>query len=356
MKHIVHIIFLFVSVIATAQRQDTIDRLIDRKMQEQKLVGVSIGIIQNGKLVKLTGYGLANREYRVLADENTVYKLASISKHMIAVVIMKLNESGQLKLTDKVTKYFPDAPASWSNITIRHLLNHTSGLVRESPGFRFNLAQSDSVLIRQTYDIPLTFPTGTKWEYCNLGYFILAEVIRKVTGIPFAQYMEKEIFSKYDMNRTATTAVYDVNPFKAEGYIPRGKDSLVKAEAQIALRPSGAFISTVADMMKWEMLIQNEQIISKQSWQQMWSDTVLSTRKNPDGGDVFYGYGLQTTDYNHKKLVYHGGSLPGFRTVYFRFPEEKTAIVILANADQADLAPVAWGIADILFKQFVITR
>jgi CubicO group peptidase (beta-lactamase class C family) len=229
-------------------------------------------------------------------------------------------------------------------------LNHTSGLVRESPGFRFNLAQSDSILIRQTYDIPLTFPTGTKWEYCNLGYFMLAEVIRKVTGIPFAQYMEKEIFSKYDMTRTATTAVYDVNPFKAEGYITRGKDSMVKADAQIALRPSGAFISTVTDMVKWEMLIQNAKIISKQSWQQMWSDTVLSTRKDPVGGDVYYGYGLQTTTYNSRKLVFHGGSLPGFRTMYFRFPDERTAIVMLANADQADLAPVAWDIADILFK------
>jgi CubicO group peptidase (beta-lactamase class C family) len=319
-------------------------------MQEQKLVGVSVGIIKDGKLVKSTGYGLANREYRVLADENTVYKLASISKHMIAVAIMKLYEEKRLKLTDKVTKYFPDAPASWSDITVRHLMNHTSGLVGESPGFRFNLAQSDSVLIREAYNIPLRFPTGTSWEYCNLGYFMLADIIRKVSGIPFPQYMEREIFSKYEMTHTATTAVFDVNPFKAEGYIPKGKDSLVKAEPQIALRPSGAFVSTVTDMIKWETLVQAEKIISKQSWQQMWSDTVKSTRKDPAGGDVSYGYGLQVTKFNQKTLVYHGGSLPGFRTMYFRFPEEKTAIVILANANQAELAPVAWEIADILFK------
>jgi CubicO group peptidase (beta-lactamase class C family) len=351
MKHSVYTIFLFLSVFATAQRQDTIDRLIDRKMQEQKLIGLSIGIIKDGKVVKMTGYGLANREYRVLADENTVYKLASISKHMIAVAIMKLSEEGRLKLTDKATKYFPDAPGTWSNITIRHLLNHSSGLIGESPGFRFELAQSDSVLIRQAYSVPLRFPTGTQWEYCNLGYFMLADIIRKLTGIPFAQYMEKEIFSKYEMNRTATTAVFDVNPFKAEGYLPKGKDSMVKAEAQIALRPSGAFVSTVTDMMKWEMLIQAEKIISKQSWQQMWSDTVMSTRKDPAGAGVHYGYGLQVTTFNKKKLVYHGGSLPGFRTMYFRFPDEKTAIVMLANANQAELAPVAWEISEILFKE-----
>jgi CubicO group peptidase (beta-lactamase class C family) len=200
------------------------------------------------------------------------------------------------------------------------------------------------------YTVPLAFPTGTNWEYCNLGYFVLADIIRQVSRIPFAQYMEKDIFSKFQLNNTRTTSLYDINPHRAEGYIPHGKDSLVKAESQIALRPSGAFISTVTDMMKWEMLIQDEKVISKQSWQKMWSDTVLSTRKSPAGSVVYYGYGLQITDYNHKKLVYHGGSLPGFRTVYFRFPEERTAILILANADQADLAPIAWGIADILFK------
>jgi CubicO group peptidase (beta-lactamase class C family) len=350
MRKIVCFLLLFTSVTASAQKQDSIDSLVEKKMQEQDLVGVSVGIIVNGRMVKMNGYGMANKEYRVPADEHTVYKLASISKHMIAVAVMKLNEEGKLKLTDKVNEYFKDAPASWSNITIRHLLNHTSGLPRESPGFRFNVAQPDSVLIRMAYTTPLTFPTGTNWEYCNLGYFILADIIRQLSGIPFAQYMEKEIFSKFELNSTRTTSAYDVNPHKAEGYIPKGKDSLVKAETQIALRPSGAFISTVTDMMKWEMLIQQEKVISRQSWQKMWSDTVLSTRKSPGGSDVYYGYGFQITDYNQRKLVYHGGSLPGFRTIYFRFPEEKTAILILANADQANLMPVAWEIADILFK------
>jgi len=349
MKLILGLLF-FISSVASAQEQDGIDSLVKRKMQEQKLVGVSVGIIVNGKIIKSTGYGLANIDQRVSATENTVYKLASLSKHMVAVAIMKLNEEGKLKLTDTLRKYFKDAPEAWRKITIRHLLNHTSGLPRESPGFRFNVAQPDSVLIKQAYNTPMTFQTGASWEYCNLGYFILADIIRKVSGISFAQYMGNEIFSKFGLDNTRTTSIYDINPDKAEGYLPKGKDSLVKADIQIALRPSGAFISNIRDMTKWEMLIENEKIISGQSWQKMWSDTVLTTRKNPAGGNVFYGYGLQVTDYRHRKLVFHGGSLPGFRTMYFRFPEEKTAIVILANSDQADLAPVAWEIAGILFK------
>jgi CubicO group peptidase (beta-lactamase class C family) len=344
-------LLLFISTVASAQKQDGIDSLVERKMREQKLVGLSVGIVVNGKMIKAVGYGLSNIDNKVTAKENTVYKLGSISKHMVAVAIMKLNEEGKLKLTDTLRKYFKDAPETWRKITIRHLLNHTSGLPRESPGFRFNVAQPDSVLIREAYNTPMIFQTGTNWEYCNLGYFVLADIIRKVTGTSFAQYMGNEIFTKFGMNNTGTTSAYDINPDKAEGYIPKGKDSLVKAETQIALRPSGAFVSNIRDMMKWEMLIEGEKIISSQSWQKMWTDTVLTSRKNPAGGAVFYGYGLQVTDYNHRKLVFHGGSLPGFRTMYFRFPDEKTAIVLLANSDQADLAPVAWEIADMLFKK-----
>lgn len=349
MRLILGLLF-FISTVASAQKQDGIDSLLVRKMREQKLVGLSVGIILNGRMIKSAGYGLSNIDNKIPANENTVYKLASISKHMVAVALMKLNEDGKLKLTDTVRKYYKDAPETWSKITIRHLLNHTSGLPRESPGFRFNVAQPDSVLIREAYSTPMIFETGTNWEYCNLGYFILADIIRKVTGTSFAQYMGNEIFKRFELDNTRTTSVYDINPNKAEGYIPKGKDSMAIAETQIALRPSGAFVSNIRDMMKWEMLIEEEKVIKGQSWQKMWADTVLTSRKNPAGGTVFYGYGLQVTDYNHKKLVFHGGSLPGFRTMYFRFPEEKTAIVLLANSDQADLAPLAWEIADILFK------
>ena len=95
-----------------------------------------------------------------------------------------------------ITKFFKDAPSHWGKITIRHLLNHTSGLQRESPAFEAMVEKPDSVLIRAAYKDSLAFPTGTKWQYCNLSYFILADIIRQISGQPFATYMKEQIFIK----------------------------------------------------------------------------------------------------------------------------------------------------------------
>ena len=267
---------------------------------------------------------------------------------MVAVGIMTLIQSGKIKLTDTVTKYFKDAPATWSKITIRHLLNHTSGLVRESPAFQPMLVQHDTVLIKAAYKMPLVFATGTKWQYCNLGYFMLADIIRQVSGKPFPQFMQEEIFSKQGLNMTQPTSTKMVVPERADGYVLAGKDSLYNATDYIAFRPSGAFLSSITDMLKWEMLIQDAQLLSKENWQQMWTDTVRTDAAIPK--IEYYGYGWRITTFKNRLLVNHGGSLPGFRSIYYRFPSDKTAFIILTNSDHANTNVIAQGISELLYK------
>ena len=353
MKSLISISFLLISTFVNAQ-QDSIDRFLEKQIKEQRIVGLSIGIIKNGKLMKAKGYGSANLEHNVPATENTVYKLASVSKQMVATGIMKLVQEGKLKLTDKVTKFYKDAPAAWDKITIRHLLNHTAGLQRESPAFQEMKVESDFFLIRAAYKDTLVFATGTNWQYCNLGYFILADIIRQISGQSFSQYM-KAIFYKYGLLNTLTTSLDVIVPSRASGYVQLGGDTILNAENNIALRPSGAFLSTVTDMIKWEMLIQSNQILSNENWQQMWTDVVTSTRTrnftNTDSSLVQYGYGWMVVTYQKRKLVFHSGSLQGFRTGYYRFPDEKTAIIILTNSEPVNTLPLAQGVADILFKK-----
>jgi len=349
MKLIISIFFLFLSVSLNAQ-QDRIDNFIDQKMKEQKIVGLSIGVIVNGKIFKTKGYGIANLEYNIPATENTVYKLASLSKHMIASAILKLVQEGKLNLSDSITRFFKDAPASWNKITIRHLLNHTSGLQRESPAFEPMLPQSDSILIRAAYNTSLVFPTGTKWQYCNLGYFMLADIIRQVSGKPFSKFMKEEIFNKYGLVHTQTTSLDSVIRMRADGYLRLGGDVILNAQNNVALRPSGAFLSTITDMMKWELIMQNNQLLTKKSWLQMWEDTVKTNETNSNGTPVYYGYGWSVTSYQNRRLVSHSGSLQGFRSIYYRFPDEKIAIVILTNSEPTDTAPIARGVADIILK------
>lgn len=350
MKFILFVVtvFHFTIVLNAQPKQDDIDAFIQHQMKEQKIVGLSVGIIENGKITKTKGYGLANLEWKIPATEQTVYMLASISKHMVAVGIMQLMQQGKLSLSDPCTKYFPDAPAHWGKITLRHLLNHTSGLPRESLAFRPMQVQPDSVLIKAAYNQRMDFETGTKWQYCNLGYFILADIIRIVSGIPFQQYMTNNVFYPNGLWQTEPTVNKKIIPFRADSYSYGNGDSIQNAEVFLAFRPSGAFISNVIDMLKWEKLIQQGQILSKTSWQQMWSDTVTSTLTHPGSHSVAYGYGWMRTTSQNRTVVYHTGSLAGFRTLYYRLPDEKTAIVLLANSEPFDLIKIAVGIAEML--------
>ncbi len=146
MKYIICFLLFFTSVNVNARQQQTVDEFIKQQMSEQQITSLSIGIIKQGKIVKAQGYGMANLELNIPATKNTVYKVGSLSKQMIAAGIMLLIQTGKLNLSDTITKFFKDAPSPWHKITILNLLNHTSGLVRESPGFNPLLVKPDPLL------------------------------------------------------------------------------------------------------------------------------------------------------------------------------------------------------------------
>jgi D-alanyl-D-alanine carboxypeptidase len=177
---------LVLLLIATAPvRADKIDDYAKAEMQRQHIPGLSLAVIKDGKSIKVEGYGLANVELNVPARPETVYKIGSVSKQLIAAGILILIEDGKLSLDDKPSKFLEGTPDTWKEITVRHLLTHTSGLVREAPGFDPLKIQDDADVIKTAYPLPLRFAPGEKWEYCNVGYFSLAEIIRKVSGKPW---------------------------------------------------------------------------------------------------------------------------------------------------------------------------
>src|SRR6185295_3553768 len=194
------IFFLFLTLfflsLATIAQQDSIDVFITNQMKQQGIIGLSIGIVKNGKIIKAKGYGQANIELDIPTSEKTVYKVGSVSKQFIAAGIMKLVQEGKLKVSDPVTKFIKDAPAKWNSITIRHLLNHTSGLPLDPPGFDGMKDQADSIYIKSAFTDSLSYPTGSKFEYSNFGYFILADIIRITSHLSFPEYMKKYVFDE----------------------------------------------------------------------------------------------------------------------------------------------------------------
>jgi CubicO group peptidase (beta-lactamase class C family) len=309
---------LILVAIGPVHGQD-IDDLVKSWMEQQHVPAVAIAVVKGGALIKAEGYGLADVENRVPARPDTVFKIGSLSKQFIATGIMLLVQDGRIAVDDKVSKFLEGTPATWETITLRHLLTHTSGLVRESPGFDFNKFQPDIDVIKAAYPVALTFIPGEKYEYSNLGYFVLAEVIHRVSGKPWGDFLRERVFMPLAMTATRVTSLADIVPSRARGYAWRS-GRLLNEDDLPAVRPSGGFLSTALDLAKWEAALSGDQVLKGPIKREMWTPVKLN-----DGRTFPYGFGWQLDDWpadapapTGVPMMRHGGSINGFRAGYAR--------------------------------------
>ncbi len=336
---------LLILLSAVCARADDVDDWVKAQLRARHVPGVAIAVVKDGVVVKTEGYGVADLEHNVPVVRSTVFKIGSVSKQFIAAGVMLLAQDGKLRVDDKLRKYLDEAPAAWEPITIRHLLTHTSGLRREAPGFDPYKIQPDIDVIRSAYKAPLNGLPGNNYEYSNVGYQALAEVIHRVSGQPWAAFLRERIFAPLGMTATRPTTVFDIVADRAEGYTWRD-NVFSNSEDYLALRPSGAFMSTVGDMANWEVALQTGRILSPQTKTEMWTAVRLN-----NGSEYPYGYGWEvdyfpngvgTTDV---PMIRHEGSIPGFRAVYWRLPNQHVTVIVLSNLQGAALDQLTAGIA-----------
>jgi D-alanyl-D-alanine carboxypeptidase len=333
------VIVLFAA--ATPAQVNKVADYVKAEMKRQRIPGLSLAIVENGNVILAEGYGSANLELNVPTKAETVYKICSVSKQFIATGIMLLAQEGRLGLDDPISKYLDHTPETWKAITIRHLLTHTSGIVREAPGFDPFKVQSDADVVKTAYQLPLRFSPGEKWEYSNTAYFALAEIIRKVAGQPWSEYLRKMVFLPSGMNTTFTTNTTEKLSNRAVGYTDN--DKLRKAKDWLALRPSGAFLSTVLDLAKWDTTLYTDKVLSESSRNQMWIPVKLN-----NGTSYPYGFGWQLGELKGHKVVYHNGGMPGFRAAFARLVNDHLTIIILINLDDVDVDSIVHGIVALL--------
>jgi CubicO group peptidase (beta-lactamase class C family) len=342
------LIFLLLPSLSFAQIDST-DIIVKHMMDQQKIVGLSLAVIKNGRPVANKGYGLANVELNVPVTSETSIRLGSVSKQFFSTAIIKLMEEGKLSLEDPVHKFFSDAPESWRPIKIKNLLSHTSGLQREGPAYDMFKIQPDLTIIKSAYNLPLEFKVGEKYQYCNLAYFMLAEIIKQLSGMPWQNYIHDKLFVPAGMKDSYLTDFYAIIPNRATGYMYR-HDTLVHAPAMYAIRPSGGFLSTISDMIRWEKAIAEKKIIlKKENWEVLWQPFVKMSDKSDS--KAYYGFGWALDEYNGHKIVIHGGSNPGFKSVFMRFVNDNLSIIILTNTDEANPHAVGFALADYYFRK-----
>jgi CubicO group peptidase (beta-lactamase class C family) len=330
---------LLLSIACPAAHADRIDDYIAAQMRWENIPGLSLAVVKDGKIVKARGYGLANVETNTPATPETVYKIGSVSKQFLAAGVMLLVEQGKLNLDDRVGKYLDGTPETWNDITIRRLLTHTSGIVREAPDFDPLKMQPDLEVIKSSYKLPLRFAPGVRWAYSNVNYYCLAEIIHRVTGKPWSQFITENIFTPAGMSATRTTSNTDIVPHRASGYTST-QSGLTNAEIWLALRPSGAFLSSVLDFAKWDAALDSRSILSSLSYSQMWSPVLLN-----DGTTYGYGFGWFLGSFQGHKRIYHSGGVPGFVCEFDRFVDDRVTVILMANISNRDLSDIAAGVA-----------
>ncbi|HEX8077547.1 MAG TPA: serine hydrolase domain-containing protein [Chthoniobacterales bacterium] len=322
----------------SSARADQAADFVNAYLKKKQIPGCAVMVRKDGKVVLSAGYGSANLEHDVKVTPKTVFQSGSIGKQFTAMAVMMLAEEGKLSLGDPLSKFL-EVPSSWSKITIRHLLTHTSGLGDYPESFSLQKDCSEEELLKMVTAQPLQFEPGGKWSYSNLGYVTLGLVIRKVTGEFYGDVLQKRIFRPLGMTDTRIISEEDIILNRAAGY--RLKEGALKNQKWVApslnTTADGSLYLTVEDMAKWDEALENQKLISPAGFKQMWTPVKLN-----DGSEAPYGFGwsLGKNALGHP-LMDHGGAWQGFATYIGRHPDEHLSVVVFCNRAGASPAYIA---------------
>lgn len=345
------LLFSLLHVFVTDTGADTIDRFVRSEMERQQIPGVALAVVKHGKIVKAKGYGLANIEHSVPVIQQTVFQSASVGKQFTAAGVLLLAEEGKLGLDDPISRYLTNAPPTWQGITVRHLLNHTSGIPEYNTQKEFNLCQdySEEELVTLAAGLKLNFAPESDWKYSDTGYVLLGVIVHRVTGIFYGDFLQERIFKPLGMTSTRVINETNIILHRAAGYELIGGE--VKNQAWLS--PSlntmahGSLYFTVLDVASWDAALYTDNPLSARIREQMWTAARFgngaTTSLKMGGGSYGCGWGLDTVA-GHR-VVQHGGSGQGFKTYIARFLDDGLTVILLCNLAQADHTAFAHGVA-----------
>ncbi|MBL4569275.1 MAG: beta-lactamase family protein [Flavobacteriaceae bacterium] len=343
-KHFLLLVLFSFSIISFGQLKESqaIDSIF-AQFNKADVPGCALGIIKDGKLIYAKGYGMANMEYQIPNDANSVFRIGSTSKQFTAACIVLLAEKGKLKLDNKLDQYFPDFPKYANSISIRNLLNHTSG-IRDylTISYLKGLGDDDyykdndimNWLVNQS---DLNFKPGEEYLYSNSGYWLLGQIVEKVSGKNMADFAQKEIFEPLGMNNTHFHNDHtQIVKNRASGYVPNGKDNYKISMTTLDMIGDGGIFTTINDIKKWDDAYYSSNVLKKEFWNVMTQQGVLN-----NGEVISYASGLGIGKYKGLKTIRHGGAFVGFRADLLRFPEQRLSIAIFANRGDASPSRMA---------------
>ena len=311
--------------------------------------GAAVMIIKEGVILFSKEYGLANLEDEITITNETNFRLASITKQFTAMCIMILINHGELDFESTLTDIFSAFPSYGNNITIRHLLNHTSGLVDYESLIQNDATEqvSDMDVYNMMTGLDSTyFTSGTDYRYSNTGYALLSMIVEVKSGLSFAAFLEENIFSPLGMtNSVAHQNGISTVSNRAYGY-SQGDNiySLDDQSLTSAVLGDGGIYTSLNNMFHWDQSLYTDTLVPIEILNEAFTSGELS-----NGEKTGYGFGWRIDTYLYRDRAHHTGSTRGFRNVFMRFPDQQISILILTNRNSGSPINIAEKIADYLF-------
>lgn len=312
--------------------------------------GASLLIIHNGKKIYQQGYGKANLEEKIPVNASTNFRLASVTKEFTATAIMLLVKKGKLNFDDNLKEIFPGFPSYGRKIKITNLLNHTSGLVDYEdliPDTATVQVKDKDILYMMMQQDSTYFEPGSKYKYSNSAYCVLAMIVEKISGLPFAEFLKENIFNPLGMENTIAyqKGISEVRN-RAYGYSRKG-NSFIRDDQSItsAALGDGGIYSSVNDLYKWDQSLYTEKILPKEMIQESFTRGTLN-----NGEKIDYGFGWHLKKFLGHEIIYHSGETRGFRNIIYRIPDMKFTVILLTNRNEGDTISLAEKIVSLYIK------
>jgi CubicO group peptidase (beta-lactamase class C family) len=333
-----------------------VDQLIQAEMARQKAPGLALGIISGDHVVAAKGYGYANVELSVPVSADTIFQSGSTGKAFAGMAAMLEVEDGTIALDDPISKYFPGAPDSWAGITVRNLLNHTSGIADYAepdakaqldgkPPFDYRRDYSEEELAKIAYRLPLDFPPGSRWHYSDTGYMVLGILLDRASGHFYGDVLADRVFKPLGMKTARIISEADIVNNRAAGY--RLVDGQLKNQEWVSptlnSTADGALYLSIRDFIAWGRGLRAEAILKPTSWAEVYAPAPLQ-----NGKQYPYGFGWHIGSAHGKPWYQHCGSWQGFRACISRYLADDLTIIVLENLAEANPARIVDGIADLI--------